>query len=307
MSLILIDSEGNAVAATDSASSNAVVQVQRADTTSASAIVKAEQAINSSATAVIAAELTDTVLADAIIQTSRFDTANANAAIQDHKTTVSIADAVIQAKQTESSTTNAVVADIHVDTASANAVVSSSVLRGVDLNAIITGAPARSISANAVIRAQTSEQNTLFEKNILRALDPPVSPQQFAFEISTFYENNIALRSIPTPITAGKRILMEKAIYVAVANPAVGSPAKAASGIVQGVTLFWAGVPLAVGGVTITFLGASILLAQLIAQFNNPRASEGQVSKRLAEILKAATRTVQYVIPPAPPAFMAVS
>lgn len=146
----------------------------------------------------------------------------------------------------------------------------------------------------------------LFEITLLRLLqNRPASPQQFAAQFAANYDTNLALIAVPTPITAGRRQLLEQAISLAFANPKTGSAQKSIQGFVNGLTVFWPGVPVPGGAVT-AFLGAAVLKAQLLAGLSNPKITPNQSATRIAAAFKAATRLVQYVIPPAPPAFLVV-
>jgi hypothetical protein len=145
----------------------------------------------------------------------------------------------------------------------------------------------------------------VFEQNLLRMMQHPTTVQRFASEFSTNYDTNLAQTAIPTPITVGRRFLLEKALIAAFAPPGAGNPVKAASGIVQGLTVFWPGVPVP-GGVVTAFLGGPVLFSSLVLGFVNPKVSNELAAKQLALSLAAATQLVQYVIPPAPPAFLVV-
>ncbi len=145
-----------------------------------------------------------------------------------------------------------------------------------------------------------------FEKAHLRMLQNyPTSVQRFAAQLAANYDTNIALTATPLPVTAGRRVLLEVALVEAFSDPKIGNPARAARGLVSGLTAFWAGVPVT-GGLVTAFLGGPVLLVTLAAGFSQPKISANQSAARLAAALKAATRLVQYVIPPAGPAFLIV-
>lgn len=146
--------------------------------------------------------------------------------------------------------------------------------------------------------------STLFEQNLLRMMqNPPPSVADFAKQFATNYDMNIAMTCIPTPITVGKRALFIQALIVAFGPP--GFPPKAAAGIVQGLTVFWLGVPVLTGAVT-AFLGGPALVASLAGALSNPKISNEMAAKIVTQCLKLATTQVQYTIPPAPPAFLMV-
>lgn len=144
-----------------------------------------------------------------------------------------------------------------------------------------------------------------FEKNIQWLLSHPTTAQQFAAGFAKYYETDIALSAVPTPVVTGRRAGLENALLAAVRNPAAGSPAIVANGIVQGLTLYWPGVPVPGGAVT-AFLGGPALQAYLISTLSIPGASTSQVAQRLTSGLRTATQLVQYIIGVAPPAFLVV-
>lgn len=140
---------------------------------------------------------------------------------------------------------------------------------------------------------------TILEKGLLRLA--PTSSQQFAFQFAALYEL-FAQTAIPTPVLAGARARME-GVLASAFNPRSGAPPKAVNAIVQGITVFWLGVPVG-GGVVTAFLGASALQTCLTARLSNPRITLAQAASGIATCLDAATRLVQYVIPPGPPLFL---
>lgn len=144
----------------------------------------------------------------------------------------------------------------------------------------------------------------LFERQLLRMMqNPPPTVQAFATQFAQNYDLNIALTCVPTPITAGKQAVLAQALIAAFQVP--GAPPKAASGIVQGLSVFWLGVPVPGGAVT-AFLGGPALLSCLTSNLSNPKISSNTAAARIAQCLGLATAQVQYVIPPAPPLFLVV-
>lgn len=145
----------------------------------------------------------------------------------------------------------------------------------------------------------------MFEQSLFRLLqNPPISVQQFASQFASAYDTDIALTATPTPATVGRSSLMAQVLVSAFSSQG-GLPARAAAGIVQGLTVFWPGVVVPGGAVT-SFLGGPVLLGCLIANLSNPRTSNAVAAKKITQCIKAATRLVQYVIPPAPPTFLVV-
>ena len=143
-----------------------------------------------------------------------------------------------------------------------------------------------------------------FEKQLLRMMqDPPKTVQDFATQFARNYDMNIALTCIPTPVTAGKQAVLAQALISAFQVP--GAPPKAASGIVQGLSLFWLGVAVPGGAVT-AFLGGPALLACLTSNLSNPKISANTAAARITRCLATATGQVQYLIPPGPPLFLVV-
>ena len=140
-----------------------------------------------------------------------------------------------------------------------------------------------------------------FEKQLLRMMqNPPPTVVDSAKQFATNYDMNIAMTCVPTPVTAGKRAVLMQTLITAFSLP--GVPPKAASGIVQGLTLFWLGVPVP-GGVVTAFLGGPSLLSSL-AVLSNPKISNEQSAKIIAQAMTLATAQVQYLIPPGPPLFL---
>lgn len=145
----------------------------------------------------------------------------------------------------------------------------------------------------------------MFEQSLFKLLqNPPTSVQQFASQFANSYDTEIALTSVPKPVTVGRSSLMTQVLVGAFSSKG-GSPVRAATGIVQGLTVFWPGVVVP-GGTVTGFLGGPALLNCLILNLNNPRISKTAAAARITQCIKAATRLVQYVIPPAPPAFLVV-
>lgn len=140
-----------------------------------------------------------------------------------------------------------------------------------------------------------------FEKQLLRMMQhPPSSVVDSAKQFASNYDMNIAMTCVPPPVTTGKRAILIQALVAAFSLP--GAPPKAASGIVQGLTAFWIGVPVPGGAVT-AFLGGPSLLASLSA-LANPKISNEQAAKMIAQAMSLATAQVQYLIPPGPPLFL---
>lgn len=149
-----------------------------------------------------------------------------------------------------------------------------------------------------------SFSDTNFQKQVLRMIDPPVSPQDFCLQFSKYYEQ-LAMTCVPTPTITGRRALMEKAMLPAFLNPKAGNPTRAINGIVGALPIFWIGVPIPGGAVT-AFLGGPALSAYLSSTFTNPKMSLGQVARLIDIGMKNATRMVQYLIPPGPALFLVV-
>jgi hypothetical protein len=146
----------------------------------------------------------------------------------------------------------------------------------------------------------------LFEISLLRLMqNRPATPQQFAAQFSDSYDTNLALLAVPTPVTTGRRSLLEAALLPAFASPRAGTSDKAIRAFVQGLTVFWPGVPVPGGAVT-AFTGGALLKSMLTTGLRAPRISPEQAAKRIAAAFTAATRLVQYVIPPAGPLFLVV-
>ncbi len=148
--------------------------------------------------------------------------------------------------------------------------------------------------------------SNFFEQSLFRLLqNPPRSVQQFASQFASAYDTGIALTASPTPITVGKSLLMAQVLVGAFSSQG-GSPSRAVSGIIQGLTVFWPGVVVPGGAVT-GFLGGAALQSCLISNLSNSRISHSDAARKITQCMKAATRLVQYVIPPAGPAFLIVA
>lgn len=123
---------------------------------------------------------------------------------------------------------------------------------------------------------------------------------KFASSFADVYER-FALTATPTPIVTGHRDSMVSAISGGMAGSMdVNS---AVSAIVNGVTVYWQGVVLIGGGVVVGFLGGSLLSASLYRFFSNIKSSQ-DAADQLTDAVSSATKQVQYVILPNPPAFL---
>ncbi len=129
---------------------------------------------------------------------------------------------------------------------------------------------------------------------------PPASPQEYAARFAAFYDQ-FALTATPPPVTAGRRTLLEQALAGPSANPKGGGILKGIAAINQGLSAFWVGVVIPGGSVT-AYLGAPALAA--LSSSLGTKVPAPQAARNLAFAHLAASRLVQYLIPPGPPAFL---
>jgi hypothetical protein len=144
-------------------------------------------------------------------------------------------------------------------------------------------------------------QQTILEQGFLQLIeDPPKSPPDYAYRFSSFYEQ-YALTATPTPVTTGKRPLLEGALLSSI-NSRSGYAALVVDGMNRGLTVFWVGTPVPGGAVT-AFLGQAFITG-LQALLVNPKMGARNAAKILANSFQAASLLVQYIIPPGGPLFL---
>lgn len=121
---------------------------------------------------------------------------------------------------------------------------------------------------------------------------------EFATKFTDFYVR-YALTAAPLPVVAPKRAVLQATLATAFLGP--GSPDKCINAFVSGLTAFWIGTPVPGGAVT-AFLGAPVLIPVLVTLL--PGIPAPAAIQQLTTAFDAATRLVQYVIPPGGPLFL---